>query len=137
MTRLLDESFDLRNAAVTAQPLDLPAETAIPASRAEIVEYQDTRVVINASAVQRGLLVLGDQFYPGWQAHVDGRPAIVYRVNDVMRGVVLPPGDRVVVFQFEPRSLQIGGGLSLAGILLLMILAVLDGHPRVAGRLRR
>ena len=136
VSRLLDESFDLRNVAVTVDPLDLPAKADIPASRAEIVAYQDTRVVINASAVQRGLLILGDQFYPGWQAYLDGQPATVLRVNHVLRGVALPPGDHQVVFEFVPSSLRTGGQLSLVGITALMILAALDRHPRIVGWLR-
>lgn len=129
--RLLDESFDLRNTAITANQLDLPIEVPIPATPAEIVVYEDTRVVINASAVQQGLLLLGDQFYPGWQARIDGRPATVYRVNHVMRGVVLPPGDHQVVFRFAPASLRVGGRLSLAGLVVLTILATFGARLRI------
>ncbi|MFQ5594491.1 MAG: YfhO family protein [Anaerolineae bacterium] len=133
--RLLDGSFDLRNAVVTANQLDLPTEAATPATPAEIVAYEDTRVVINVSAIQQGLLILGDQFYPGWQAYLDGRPATVYRVNHVMRGVVLPAGDHQVVFRFAPASLRVGGRLSLAGLVVLLILGACgtlgEIHPKL------
>jgi hypothetical protein len=137
VSRLLDESFALRNVAVVAEPLDLPAKADIRASRAEVVTYEDTRVVVRASAVQQGLLILGDQFHPGWRAHVDGQAVTIRRVNHVLRGVVLPPGEHQVVFQFAPLSLRIGGGLSLIGIVVLIILVAFERHPRVAGWLRR
>jgi len=137
VSRLLDESFDLRNVAVVANPLDLPTKADIPASRAEIVDYQDTRVVVKASAVQRGLLILGDQFHPGWRAYLDGQPTTIIRVNYLLRGVVLPPGEHQVVFQFAPRSLRTGSWLTLGGMVVLIILVAFERHPRVAGWLRR
>ena len=124
MRRLLDDSFDLRNVAITAEPLDLPTRAPIPASRAEIVEYGDARVVIEATALRQGLLVLSDQFYPGWRASVDGQPVPVLRVNHVLRGVILPPGEHRVVFRFVPTSLRIGGMLSLVGVIVLVILGI-------------
>jgi hypothetical protein len=137
VTRLLDDSFDLRNVAIVANPVELPAKADIPASRAEIVTYQDTRIVVKASAVQRGLLILGDQFHPGWQAYLDGQPVTIMRVNHVLRGVVVPPGEHQVVFQFAPASLRTGSWLSLAGVVILIILVAFERHPHVVGWLRR
>ncbi len=129
--RLLEESFDLRNSAVVAQPVNLPAETDIPASRAEIVDYQDVRVTVQASAVQEGLLVLGDQFHPGWRAHLDGQPTDVVRANHIMRGVVVPPGEHLIEFRFLPVSLWLGGSLSLCGVAVLIALVALDRQSPV------
>jgi len=137
LSRLLDASFDLRNTAVVPVPLDLPAQADIPATPAEIIAYQDTRVVIEASAAQRGLLILGDQFHPGWKAYLDGQPTAVLRVNHVVRGVVLPPGEHQVVFRFAPASLRTGGLLSLGGLVGLIALAAAERYPRVAEWLRR
>lgn len=137
VNRLLDETFDLRNVAIVADPLDLPSETNVFASQAEIVTYQDTQVVVKALALQSGLLILGDQFYPGWKAYLDGQPTSVIRVNHVLRGVVLPPGEHEIVFKFAPTSLRTGGYLSLAGVIILITLAALEQHPQVKGWLRQ
>jgi uncharacterized membrane protein YfhO len=131
ISRLLDESFDLRNVALVDTPIDLPAQAALAASHAEIVNYQDTEVIVEASADQPGLLVLGDQYHPGWRAYLDGQPVAVLRVNHVLRGVLLPSGDHQVTFRFAPASLRTGIWLSLAGVLLLIIMVTLAGHPRV------
>lgn len=131
--RLLDESFDLRNVAVVAEPVHLPSKPENRASPAEIVRYEDTRVVVEASAAQQGLLVLGDQFCPGWQAYLDGEAAQVVRVNHVMRGVFLPAGEHEVVFEFAPGSLRTGGLLSLLGVLGVVSLFLVSGHNRLLG----
>ena len=134
--RLLDESFDLRNVAVVADSLDLPSATDMPAGRADIVDYRETSITIHASARQPGLLVLGDQFHPGWKVSLDGQPSLVVRANHVMRGVVVPPGDHQVVFEFAPESLRLGGYLCLAGAVMVVALTVLDSCSCVKRWLR-
>jgi uncharacterized membrane protein YfhO len=115
----------------------LPADADIPADVAHITEYQDTRVVVNATALQRGLLVLGDQFHPGWKARLDGRPVNVLRVNQILRGVLVPPGDHKIVFEFAPSSLSAGILLGIAGMTLVGMMIAFDIHPRIARWLGR
>ncbi|MCC9078536.1 YfhO family protein [Litorilinea aerophila] len=124
--RLLDESFDLRNVAITAERVNLPATPLQPATPAEIVTYKDTQIVIRTVADTQGLLVLSDQFYPGWQAFIDGEPASIVRVNHVLRGVIMPPGEHQVIFRFAPGSLRFGGLLSLLGIIISVSLIIWD-----------
>jgi hypothetical protein len=132
VSRLLDSSFDVRSLALAAEPLDMPAVAEVRASPAEILEYRDARVVVRATAAQRGLLVLGDQFDPGWRASIDGQPAKVLRVDDVLRGVIVPPGEHEVTFEFAPNSLRVGLLLSLSGVLLLAALVVIIRRARMA-----
>ncbi|HEX6383414.1 MAG TPA: YfhO family protein [Anaerolineae bacterium] len=124
--RLLDAKFSIRHSAVTARAVPLPATPDIPATPARIVGYEDTRVVVTAHAERQGLLVLGDQFYPGWQVTVDGRRAPLLRANHIFRAVLLPAGEHEVVFEFRSRSLSAGGLLSAIGVILMILVAVLD-----------
>lgn len=106
--RLLDPAFDPRHAVITPLPLELPHRPSTPGHPAEIVAYRNSEVVVEAALAQRGLLVLGDQFHPGWRATVDGEPASVLRVNQVMRGLLLPPGRHRAHFRFRPVALNWG-----------------------------
>jgi len=119
--RLLDAAFDPWTTAVVESPLDLPATTGRRAARAEIVAYEDARVVLRTSATAPGLVVLADQFHPGWAAKVDGRPASVIRANGVLRGIPVTAGDHEVVFEFAPASLRTGTMASVMGILVLLL----------------
>lgn len=130
--RLLSPAFDLRNTALVAEPLDLPATAPQPASRATLVEHRQTKVVVDATAAQPGLLILGDLWHPGWRVTVDGQPAELLRANHVLRGVLLPAGQHRVEFRFQPSSLRNGGLLSLAALLALLALLVLDRRQRRA-----
>jgi len=118
ITRVLDTEFDLRNTAITATPVELPAIAPIPATEAQIEQYANDEVRVRAMAQQAGLLVLTDLYYPGWVATVDGAPAEILRVNHVLRGVLLPPGEHEVVFRYAPRSVQLGAVISALGLTL-------------------
>lgn len=72
-----------------------------------------------ASGSRPGLLILADLFYPGWRAELDGQPVEILRVNYVLRGIALPPGEHRVVFRFAPTSLYTGLGMTLAGLVVL------------------
>jgi hypothetical protein len=60
----------------------------------------------------------------GWQAYVDGQAAEHIRVNYVLRGMKLPAGNHKIEFRFEPRSHATGEKVSLAGSLLVLLLAL-------------
>ena len=124
--RLLDEEFPLRHSAITAGSVPLPATPDIAATPARIITYEDTKVVVTVAAERQGLLVLGDQFYPGWQVTVDGRPAPLLRANHIFRAVLLPAGEHEIVFEFRPGVFRLGSLLTLIGTILLVIVANLD-----------
>ena len=118
IARALDAEFDLCNTAITATPVELPAVAPIPATEAVIEHYANDEVRIRATAQQAGLLVLTDLYYPGWVATVDGTSAEILRVNHVLRGVLLPPGEHEVVFRYAPRAVQIGAVISALSLAL-------------------
>jgi hypothetical protein len=70
-----------------------------------------------------GLLVLRDQFYPGWKVFVDQVEQPVLRANLINRAVIVPAGVHRVMFQYCPDSLARGFALAGLGLLLSLILA--------------
>ena len=122
--RLLDPGFPLRRRAITAIPTGLAEDGGSCYTPATVVSYRNAQVTIQADAAQRGLLVLGDQYYPGWQATVDGRPAAIWRVNAIFRGVMLGPGRHTVAFAYRPDSLRFGGWISILGMAVLGFLLI-------------
>ena len=71
--------FDGRGVAITENPVPgLPQASAATAPRgatATLRTYDPEHIVIDATTPDRGLLVLTDDFYPGWKATVDGHAA--------------------------------------------------------------
>ncbi len=86
---------------------------------AAITQYRPNDVTITTSG--GGLLVLSDQFYPGWRAYVDNSPADIVRADTVFRAVCVPSGNHTVRFEYRPTSLLIGVVISAISWLALIL----------------
>ncbi len=89
---------------------------------ARVSNYEATHVRIATAASEETFLVLADQYYPGWQATIDGRPAAIYRADYLFRAVRVPKGNHSIDFWFRPLSYRIGATTSIATLALLGIL---------------
>ena len=100
-----------------------------PQDRATITRYQPERVELTTSLATPGWLVLTDTHYPGWQASIDGQPAEILQANLMFRAVQVPAGEHTVVFEFVPRSLQVGALITLLALLIL-ITGLVTTYPK-------
>jgi len=85
-----------------------------------IVRYEPARVEVEADLKRAGLVVLCDQFYPGWRLEVDTqregtREMPILRTNRVMRGAWLPAGCHRLSYRYRPASVLWGAWLSGLG----------------------
>lgn len=92
----------------------------------EITWEQDSHTAIRLSVVsdQDALLVLTDTYYPGWVAHIDGRPTSIMAANLSQRAVVVPTGKHTVTFAYRPRSLMWGTVITSAAFFITVILMI-------------
>ena len=113
----------------------------LPAARdgesCEIVGYGPLHVEIAAELAEPGMVVLAEQFYPGWRAEVRARgqasrPVQIERTRQVMRGAWLPAGRYRIVYRYRPARVFVGGVLSGAAWLAIAAwgIAVLVGKVR-------
>ena len=72
---------------------------------------------LEVDAQSRGLLVLSENYYPGWRATIDGQSAPIYRVDSGLRGLVVPRGHSRVVLRYAPASVYWGGLLTSVAFL--------------------
>jgi uncharacterized membrane protein YfhO len=89
-------------------------------------------VAIRAVARRPGILVLTDAFFPGWKATVDGKPAHIYRINYLLRGVRLDTGVQRVEFRYQPASWRLGRSLSAVALVILFAMALIGWRRREA-----
>jgi len=115
LARMRTEPFDPRAVVLLEESLSVLTNGTTPATgEAQVAEYTPTRVRVRVRADSPGWLLLADNWYPGWQATVDGRPAKLYRANWVLRAVFVPAGLHEVEFQFAPATFRAGLGITLA-----------------------
>jgi hypothetical protein len=91
---------------------------------ARIERRANTQVRIAVKAGKPSVLVLTDSYYRNWTATIDGKPAHIGRVNDVVRGIVVPRGRSTVVFRYHSPARSVGEVISYvtAGALALLAL---------------
>ncbi len=121
---LQSPDFDGLNTAVVSEPLEAALESRALDSHEEVQfeRYRADRLELAVRAGSRGLLVLSEMHFPGWQATVNGSPATIYKVNGLLRGVLVPGGQSRIVMRYAPRSVLTGAaltGLAVLGTLLL------------------
>jgi hypothetical protein len=94
------------------------------AESCSVVDVNPERVEIEAELERPGLVVLGDQYDPGWHVEVQtagqaSRPARVLQTDRVLRGVWLPPGRHRLIYTYRPATFYLGAAISLLAWLAL------------------
>jgi len=118
---LADPATDLRATVTLDRALECPAAGS---GDAAIASYEANEVRIEASG-DGGVLVLSDQFYPGWRAKVDGERVEIARADTALRAVCVPPGEHTVTFTYRPMTFYAGAAISAAGWLLWALAGLL------------
>jgi uncharacterized membrane protein YfhO len=104
-----------------------------------VVDVNPQRVEVDAELSRPGLVVLGDQYDPGWQVEVrtaghGSRPATILRTDRVLRGVWLPAGRHHLVYAYRPTLFYLGAALSLLAWLALGLATPLSLRERAGVR---
>jgi hypothetical protein len=140
---VLDQRFDVRRAglfdtaaAVTgvANVTTLPEPLPVQAS---VKHYEPGRVSIrlDAPAPRGSALVVSENYYPGWEATADGKPAVTARVDFSLIGVQLPEGARDVELSFKSAAYTTGKFITLIALVVALLLigaGVLGERRRIA-----
>jgi len=124
---IFDTSSKVLVAQVTALPPALPTTV-------HVESYAPGHIVLTLSdaAPKGSALVVSENFYPGWHATVDGKPATAERADLTLIGVPLQEGARKVELDFSSDTYKEGKAITLAAIGVAM-LAVLAGIFAPAG----
>lgn len=122
-------AFDPRRIAVVESQPELPM---LPinlsaygvSGEVALKRYENNEIELVAKPTANSLLLLGEKYYKGWRAFVDGAEVTVHPVNHVLRGVYLKPGTHKVEFRFDPLPFKIGKYLTLASFVLFAAMLV-------------
>jgi hypothetical protein len=129
---VMNPSFDVRRAALfdsssavqgraisgTPEPLAIRARVSYPSPR-------QIHVALDQPAPDGSALIVSENWYPGWSATVDGRPASVARADYTLIGVPLSAGAQRVELSFADSSYARGKVITV--IALMLTLALIAG----------
>jgi hypothetical protein len=116
LATVLNPRFDVRRASLFDTYAKVHASSGVEALPAPLAvtttvrHYEPGRVTIDLSAPapQSASLVVSENYYPGWTATVDGKPANIGRVDYTFIGVDLPAGARSIELAFTSRAYEVG-----------------------------
>jgi hypothetical protein len=110
------------NTTVTTVPVTAVPQTA--GGTATVTHYEPGAVDLTlgqpASAGQA--LVVSENYFPGWSAVVDGKPAPVIRADFNLMAVALPPGAKSVQLRFDDPAYEKGKALTLVALAVAIVL---------------
>jgi hypothetical protein len=127
-------AFDTAAAVPTqAVPAALPPPSDV---RVRATRWEPERIdlVLDRPAPAGSALLVSENYYPGWEALVDGRAVPTGRAQYTLIGVVLPPGARSVQLSFRSAVFERGKMITLASLATATILLLAGA---AAGRRRR
>ncbi|MEO5580763.1 MAG: hypothetical protein ABIR58_08890, partial [Gemmatimonadaceae bacterium] len=128
---VLDPRFDVRRAALfepAAAVVEAENVTTLPDPlpiSARVTNFAPGRVSIalSAPAPAGSALIASENYYPGWEATVDGSAATIGRADYSLIGVQLPAGARRVELSFRSAPYTRGKLITLIAIATAMLLA--------------
>ncbi len=127
------QGFDPRVEAIWSEPAPPALLAPDGPDSVRTIRYDFNEAEYLVSTPSPGLLVTVEQFDPDWAATIDGRPAPIHRVNYLMRGVVVPPGEHRVRYAYAPRALAAGIRVSAVSAALTLLLAAWGLWQRISG----
>lgn len=76
--------------------------------------------LVRTNCATPGVLVVTDNYYPGWKAYIDGVETKIMKVDMTFKGIFLTAGKHEVYFKYSPPEFFIGALISIV-LLILMI----------------
>jgi hypothetical protein len=133
---LVDSSIDANASSPNAPPPPATQKATTPRFDPGAIDVQ-----IEPPAVAGEVLVVSENYYPGWHATIDGKPAAAERMNYNLIGVPLPAGARAIQLRFTDAAYETGKLVTIVALLAALIVWIGGGvsdrrttAPAAAGR---
>lgn len=85
--------------------------------------YDMKDMVYESNSSMDNVAVFSEIYYsPGWNVTIDEKPASHFRVNYVLRGMMIPKGKHKIEFKFEPAAYYTGEKISMFGSAIVLLL---------------
>ncbi len=129
-TTVIDPRFDPRRILLVPPdaPVGVTSLAAMPDTIPDAVETrqltpQSFRFELAQPIQDSAYLFVSENYYPAWQARVDGVPQPVVRAQMSLMAIPLPRGSRVVELTFQSSRYVLGRAITVATLVLLVGLA--------------
>ncbi len=123
--------FEPSQVAFMSERLEIPLDTeTADNSQISFGHYQEDEMGLTVTTQAPGLLVLSEIFYPGWEATINDKVAHIYKVDGILRGLVIPQGESRIVMRYRPRTLLVGSVLSTISVTAIVLFGVMAWYKK-------
>lgn len=126
-SNLFDSSIDFKEIVFLSERLETN-HSNIPIEKGETVSLQkenNQEYKLHIFTNKPRILFLSESFDSGWEAFVDNKKTKIYKANLSFQSVVVPAGEHNVKFVYKPLSFQLGLGISMISVSILIIFAII------------
>ena len=95
--------------------------------------YKPNELVYTSKSSKGGLAVFSEIYFPGWTATIDGKDAVIGRVNYVLRALQVPAGNHEIIFRYDPKVIKTTDTIAYIAIFatyLALIAALIYGRGK-------
>ena len=89
-------------------------------------DYKPDELTYQSYSSTNQLAVFSEIYYAkGWKAYIDGKPADHFRVNYILRAMIVPAGKHTIHFEFKPESYFKALKIAKASSLFIVVIVLL------------
>ena len=137
LARILSSEFDPARETILPAPVSA-AVSGGGSGQIEWVSYEPDERELRVRTTGPALLVISENWFPGWEAEVNGEPADVHRANLTLQAVRIPAaGEHTVTMRFTAPTVRRALWISVGAAAVTLLLLVSPHLRRLPGRFRR
>ena len=122
LDHVMDRQLDYRTTAEAEGAELLGLNDIAEAAPVEVKDSKPDEMRFSARTSTPALLVISNNWYPGWTATVNGAPAPLIHTNWIMTGLQVPAGSSEVVLRYRTPGFRPGAIVSASVLLLVGLL---------------
>lgn len=119
---LFDPNFDHKNSVILEEHVPGNYKQSSISGSVKITAYRPDLITLKTQSASDSILVLSDNYYPGWIAFVDNKPVPIMRANYSFRALPVPAGNHEVSMIYDPLSFKSGLYISILTTVVLILL---------------
>ncbi len=138
LNKIYSDEFDLKNSVVVEKD---PGIKIGGGDTGDIknINYSSNKISLITNSSNNSLLIIPDNYYPGWIAKINGKESEIIRANYTFRAIAIPAGKNNIEIIYAPLSFKVGALISFASIstaILILIIKWYNLHAWILDKLK-
>ncbi len=136
LDKIYSDDFNFRNNVILEKdPKVKVGEGNI--NEVELINYSLNKILLKTRSDTEKILVISDNFYPGWIAKINKKNTEIIRANYTFRAVPIPKGNNEIEIIYQPRSFKTGFIISSISTSLAIMIFIIWWYNQNTWTLRK